>query len=170
MEASTILPLVWYYLLTIFIVSLVYSYFRSWYRLRDFKGPWLASLTEGWLFGNTTKGDLHMRLYEVSKKYGLSIPATAILPASLNQICIGDLARVGPNWLVTSDPDIIRYMSAARYKHRKSSWYAALQVDPFLHSVFTETSLEKHDRLRTKVQPGVRPSYPTKHCIQLIVE
>ncbi|OJJ04868.1 hypothetical protein ASPVEDRAFT_173547 [Aspergillus versicolor CBS 583.65] len=76
-----------------------------------------------------------MRLYEVNKEYG-------------------DMARIGPNWLVTSDPDIIRCTSAARYKHRKSSWYAALQVDPFLHSVFTETSLEKHDRLRTKVQPG----------------
>lgn len=68
---------------------------------------------------------------------------------------LGDLARIGPNWLLTSDPDIIRYMSAAKYKHRKSTWYASLQVDPFLHSVFTETSLEKHDRLRTKVQPGV---------------
>lgn len=71
MESATIPPL-WYYLLTILILSLVYSYFQSWYRLRDFKGPWLASLTEAWLFGNTTKGDLHMRLYEVNKEYGRS--------------------------------------------------------------------------------------------------
>lgn len=54
------------------IVGVIYSYFRSWYRLRDFKGPWLAGLTEAWLFRTTTTGELHMRLYEVNKKYGLS--------------------------------------------------------------------------------------------------
>lgn len=54
------------------IAGVIYSYFRSWYRLRDFKGPWLASLTEAWLFRTTTTGELHMRLYEVNKKYGMS--------------------------------------------------------------------------------------------------
>jgi hypothetical protein len=67
----------------------------------------------------------------------------------------GDLTRIGPNWLMTSDPEIIRYMSAAKYKHQKSSWYASLKVDPYVHSVFSETSLEKHDKLRVKMQSGV---------------
>jgi len=121
MESSTILPLVWYYLLTIFIVSLVYSYSRSWYRLRDFKGPWLASLTEGWLFGNTTKGDLHMRLYEVNKKYGLSIPATSILPASLNQICM--YRRSSPRW-----PELARYQRPRHHPVHERSQIQAPQV------------------------------------------
>lgn len=56
---------------------------------------------------------------------------------------------------MTSDPEIIRYMSAAKYKHRKSSWYESLQVDPYVHSVFSEPSLEKHDKLRVKMQSGV---------------
>ncbi|KAJ5699690.1 hypothetical protein N7536_002703 [Penicillium majusculum] len=117
------------------IAGVIYSYFRSWYRLRDFKGPWLAGLTEAWLFRTTTTGELHMRLYEVNKKYG-------------------DLTRIGPNWLMTSDPEIIRYMSAAKYKHQKSSWYESLKVDPYVHSVFSEPSLEKHDKLRVKMQSG----------------
>ncbi|OQD98439.1 hypothetical protein PENSOL_c009G10927 [Penicillium solitum] len=65
-----------------------------------------------------------------------------------------DLTRIGPNWLMTSDPEIIRYMSAAKYKHQKSSWYESLKVDPYVHSVFSEPSLEKHDKLRVKMQSG----------------
>ncbi|KAL2867461.1 cytochrome P450 [Aspergillus lucknowensis] len=117
------------------IVGVLVSYVRSWYRLREFKGPWLAGWTEAWLFRATTTGELHLRLHEVNKKYG-------------------DLVRIGPNWLMTSDPEIIRYMSAARHKHQKSSWYESLKVDPYVHSVFSETSVEKHDKLRVNMQSG----------------
>ncbi|KAK3292860.1 cytochrome P450 [Chaetomium fimeti] len=118
------------------VVGVLYSWFRSWYRLRDFKGPWLAGLSEAWLFGVTTTGELHMRLYEASQKYG------------------DDFVRIGPNWLMTSDPDVIRHMNAAKYKHQKSSWYEALKVDPYVHSVFSETSVTKHDQLRVKMASG----------------
>ncbi|KAJ5655537.1 hypothetical protein N7507_007487 [Penicillium longicatenatum] len=134
-ENSSIIPLVLFWIPVIGAVSLIYTYFRSWYRLREFKGPWLAGLTEAWLFRSTTTGELHKRLYDVNREYG-------------------DLVRIGPNWLMTSDPEIIRYMSAAKYKHRKSSWYASLKLDPYVHSVFSETSLEKHDQLRAKMQSG----------------
>ncbi|KAI2602118.1 cytochrome P450 [Hypoxylon sp. NC1633] len=134
-DKSKIVSLLPVLLLPIAVFFVVYSIFRSWYRLREFKGPWLASLTEAWLFRATTTGELHMRLYDISKKYG-------------------DLARIGPNWLMTSDPEIISYMSAAKYKHRKSSWYEALKVDPYVHSVFSETSITKHDQLRVKMQSG----------------
>ncbi|CAG8953869.1 hypothetical protein HYFRA_00010830 [Hymenoscyphus fraxineus] len=117
-------------------VTLIVGYYvRAWYKLRMFKGPWLASFSEAWLFGATSSGDVHMKLYDVCQKYG-------------------DFARVGPNWLMTSDPEVIRYMSAAKYKHQKSNWYQALKVDPYVHSVLSETNLEKHDKLRAKMQAG----------------
>lgn len=52
------------------IAGTAYYYFQSWSRLRDFKGPWLAGWSEYWLFRMTTTGELHMRLYDVSKNYG----------------------------------------------------------------------------------------------------
>ena len=63
--------------------------------------------------------------------------------------------RIGPNWLMTSDPDIIRHMSAAKYKHHKSAWYSVLKVNPYVHNVFSETDIDKHDKLRAKMQSGV---------------
>lgn len=35
-----------------------------------FKGPWLAGFSQFWLFLTTTSGELHLRLYDVNKKYG----------------------------------------------------------------------------------------------------
>lgn len=52
-------------------VTLIVGYYvRAWYKLRMFKGPWLASFSEAWLFGATSSGDVHMKLYDVCKKYG----------------------------------------------------------------------------------------------------
>jgi len=79
--------------------------------------------------------------------------AHALTPLAESKI--GDLARVGPNWLITSDPDIIRHMSSAKHKHQKSSWYTVLKVDAYIHNVFSETNIDKHDRLRAKMQSGV---------------
>lgn len=63
---------------------------------------------------------------------------------------------------MTNDPDVIRYMSAAKYKHQKSGWYSALKVDPYVHSVLSETNLDKHDKLRAKMQAGVCQKLPSK--------
>ena len=69
---------------------------------------------------------------------------------------LGDLARVGPNELITIDPDIARHMSAARFKHRKSAWYASLKVDPYVDNIFSQRDLEKHDQLRASMTSAVR--------------
>jgi len=52
------------------IIGVFVYYIRVWYRLRMFKGPWLAGFSQFWLFLTTTSGELHLRLYDVNKKYG----------------------------------------------------------------------------------------------------
>lgn len=79
LKMLSLLPI---WLSAIIVCGVIYSYFRSWYRLRDFKGPWLAGLSEAWLFGVTTTGALHMRLYDVNKKYGAFHDAQTPLPFS----------------------------------------------------------------------------------------
>ena len=51
------------------LVTVVY-YFRRWYRLRDFKGPWLASFSEVWLAKTALSGSFHTILMDASKQYG----------------------------------------------------------------------------------------------------
>ena len=43
---------------------------RSWYRLRQFKGPWLAKHTRLWLLRKVSDNKLHVSFPELHKKYG----------------------------------------------------------------------------------------------------
>ncbi|KAF2178823.1 cytochrome P450 [Zopfia rhizophila CBS 207.26] len=63
----------------------------------------------------------------------------------------GPLARVGPDDLLTDDPDIIRLMSSARSAYTRSSWYEAMRLDPYVDNVFSEMSVPVHDQRRAKM-------------------
>jgi hypothetical protein len=61
------------------------------------------------------------------------------------------LARVGPNDLITDDPDIIRLMSSARSQYKRSEWYEAMRIDPYVDSIFSEMNVPIHDARRAKM-------------------
>lgn len=42
----------------------------SYYRLRRFRGPWLASFTSFWIVKTTLGGKIHLELARVNEKYG----------------------------------------------------------------------------------------------------
>lgn len=44
---------------------------RSWYRLRQFDGPWLARHSYLWLLRAVTNNKLHVTFPELHKKYGV---------------------------------------------------------------------------------------------------
>lgn len=44
--------------------------FRSWYRLRHFKGPLFASLSRFWLARHVAGGTMHLDFQRVNEKYG----------------------------------------------------------------------------------------------------
>lgn len=39
------------------------------------------------------------------------------------------MARIGPNQLITDDPDIVRRMSSARSAYGRADWYGSLRLD-----------------------------------------
>jgi hypothetical protein len=45
--------------------------FRSWYRLRHFKGPLFATLSRLWLARHVAGGRMHLDFQEVNQKYGV---------------------------------------------------------------------------------------------------
>jgi hypothetical protein len=45
--------------------------FRSWYRLRQFKGPLIANVSRLWLVRAISAGTLHLDFQGVNRKYGM---------------------------------------------------------------------------------------------------
>jgi hypothetical protein len=64
------------------------------------------------------------------------------------------VVRIGPNELLTDDPDLVRRMSAARSAYTRSSWYTPLRMDPYDEGLFSLTDTAAHDRLKAKLSFG----------------
>jgi hypothetical protein len=122
--------------LQLLVLYWVVSTLAAWYPLRNFRGPRLAAFSWLWVFKTTAGGkayQVHMRLQD---KYG------------------DKLLRIGPNMLITAEPDIIRRMSAARSRYTKSSWYNAIRMDPYQHTMLSTTDTAFHDSVKATVAAG----------------
>jgi hypothetical protein len=66
------------------------------------------------------------------------------------------VARIGPNTLVTSSPELIQRMNAARSSYTKGSWYAGLRLPPGQDNIFSQMDEKKHTTRRAQMADGVR--------------
>ncbi|KIW39474.1 uncharacterized protein PV06_08085 [Exophiala oligosperma] len=112
-------------------VSLLINYRRC----PQIKGPWLACVSELWLFRSTTAG----RMYE---------DCSAVLDQ------YGSLARIAPNKVVTNDPVIWTHMSAPRSKFTKGTWYDPTTLDPNQRNSLSQRDDKLHSVLRAKMAKG----------------
>ncbi|KAI0595897.1 cytochrome P450 [Biscogniauxia sp. FL1348] len=117
------------------VLYLLYSYISSWHRLREFDGPFLASISYLWMFRTSLAGEQAARYRAVSDRYG-------------------KVSRIGPNDLLCADPEILRRMSAARSLYGRSDWYRALRVDPYVPALLNLMNTAEHDRLKARLAPG----------------
>lgn len=69
----------WIALVAIFIVYYLSTRTRSYVKLRQFPGPWLASFSELWLFRQTSSGEMHLGIAEVIRKYGMLTLASFVV-------------------------------------------------------------------------------------------
>ncbi|KAI1211765.1 cytochrome P450 [Annulohypoxylon truncatum] len=116
-------------------VYFVYSRVLAWYRLRHVDGPWIASFSYLYMSWVTFSGKQAANYRKLNQKYG-------------------SLVRIGPNDLITDDPDLIRRMNGARSKYRRSSWYNAMRMDPYLPSLFSTMDTDEHDKLKAQLSFG----------------
>lgn len=126
----------------------VYTAVQTWRPLRHIPGPFLGKFSYLFIMKTQKSGKQHMRYRELSDKYGM------LLRASLQHLLIiheGSLVRIGPNTLTTSDPELIRRMSAARSVYRRSDWYTGMRVDPHLDNILSELDTDVHDKRRAKM-------------------
>lgn len=72
-------------------------------------------------------------------------------------VMTGPIARVGPNDLITSSPELLTYMSAVRSPYTRSKWYnRAARYQPGKDHVFSELDEDKHKLRRQQMTHGVR--------------
>jgi cytochrome P450 len=107
----------------------------QWRRLSHIPGPFTAGFSKLWVFREAVQLRLPGAYHEMGKRYG-------------------SLVRVGPNELITDDPDILRRMMAARSPYTRGPWYEAFRVDPSRDNVLTLRDDHLHNARRAKILPG----------------
>ncbi|EGX93310.1 benzoate 4-monooxygenase cytochrome P450, putative [Cordyceps militaris CM01] len=103
--------------------------------LRDFPGPFWAAYTRLWLCRTLASGDSAQLLVGVNKTHGA-------------------VARVGPNHLVTSDPDLTRQVLAVGSRWRRGPWFDSIRIDPRVSNIVSERDPAAHNALRRRIAPG----------------
>jgi len=111
------------------------STFYQWQRLRHIPGPTIASFSYAWLAYCGYTGLQHEWKKHLGDKYG-------------------SLARVGPNELLTDDPETLRRISNAKSSYPRSTWYDGARFHPSLNTMFTTVDPVEHDKIKAKVAYG----------------
>ncbi|KAI0877757.1 cytochrome P450 [Hypoxylon argillaceum] len=106
--------------------------FWSWQRLRHIPGPSLASVSPLWMVRKSLTGTFHQHLRHVSEVYG-------------------PLVRIGPNELLSTDPDVLRMMSAVRSPYTKGIFYETGRITPDQDTVVSLRNDDEHRALRAKM-------------------
>ena len=108
---------------------------RSYRRLSHIKGPPLAAVSLRVCLIGLLGDRNHLNFLEANQKYG-------------------SLARIGPNLLTTSDPELVRRMNAPRSPYCRGRWFEAMRFKPGMDNVLSARQEEKHEGLRKKMAAG----------------
>lgn len=109
-------------------------------------GPLLASISDFWLFKQCITANLHYA-EEALLNRNASKPGRT-----------PNIARIGPNLVVTNDPDLRRHMSLSRSRWTRSGWYSGFEMGGKTPHVFAERDEGRHKDLRGKLGNGARCS------------
>ena len=125
---------------------------RAWYRLRHIPGPPSLGWSNWWLIRAHANGKTHLELDEICERYGL-----ILLPLALNNMLTsqGKLVRIGPNDLITSDPEVLRRILGVRSPYSRAPYYEGFRFDPYRDNVLSQTDNFQHGVLRAKMAAGV---------------
>ncbi|KAK6948621.1 hypothetical protein Daesc_010391 [Daldinia eschscholtzii] len=135
-----------YALLTCLLGAWVTSILWNWYRLRHIPGSFLISSTKIWQVTTQIRGKWHLELKKLGDKYG-------------------DLFRVGPSQLMTTDVDIIHRMAHAKSAYTRGPFYQTFRFDPTQDNSFSILDDHEHMRRRKNLGPGYVGNTHVEACI-----
>ncbi|KAH8734711.1 cytochrome P450 [Ilyonectria robusta] len=107
---------------------------RRWSRLRHIPGPRIAGWSTWWQLRSALSGRYHERLKEQADLHG-------------------PLIRIGPNELLSTDPVVLRNMSAVRSRYTKGDFYSSGRIVPGVDNVVSMRDEAKHKVMRAKMAP-----------------
>lgn len=130
-----------------FWVPFLYRYRQT---LSNVPGPRLARWSRLWIAKTLATGRSHEIWVEVNAKYG-------------------SIARIGPNHIITDDPEITRRILAARSGYVRGPWFDSVRIDPHIPNIVSERDVRKHAAIRAKLAPSVSSDdpampHPSHHC------
>lgn len=96
----------------------------------------MARFSNIWMAKAVASKEQHLKLLEVYEKYG-------------------ELARIGPKILLTSDPELLQRMSSARSGYMRSDWYSGQKLEVDQDNLFSTLDEKIHTRRRAQMAPGV---------------
>lgn len=67
----------------------------------------------------------------------------------------GPIARVAPNILITSSPDVWAHVNNTAGYKRSDWYYNAVRIEHRRDNIFSQTDNAKHDLRRKQMAPGV---------------
>lgn len=108
---------------------------RQFYALRAFGGHWSAGWSRLWLLWAHGSGNMNHIFTDMNDKYGST-------------------ARIAPHFLITTDSDLYKKMSAVRGSFIRSEWYTALRLHPTRDNITSITDETLHADIRGRMAPG----------------
>lgn len=136
LAAEKLPPFSWAYVALAVALYYLTTTLTTWYRLRKFPGPRLASISTLWLARTALTGRAPFIHEALRKKHA------------------HPLIRIAPDILMTDDPTVHRHMNGAQAGYAKAPWYSSLRTDAFTHSMFSARDVAFHDDVKARVSPG----------------
>ncbi|KAK3326091.1 cytochrome P450 [Apodospora peruviana] len=122
-------------LLGALVVAYLARVVYQWYRLSHIPGPFWAAFSKYWMVRESLNGRQPITIKKATDQYG-------------------SLVRIGPNELVTDDPEVLRKMMAVRSPYTRGPWYDAMRLDPTRDNLFSQRDEVAHTKLRAKMAAG----------------
>ncbi|KAI2618772.1 cytochrome P450 [Hypoxylon sp. NC1633] len=117
-----------------------------WYQLRHIPGSFWISCTKIWQIKTQMKGKWYIEVRKQGDQYG-------------------DLFRIGPNQLLTTDVDIIRRMAHPKSSYTRSPFYQTFRFNPTQDHTFSLIDDQEHIRRRTNFGPGYTGNTHVEACV-----
>ena len=110
----------------------------AWYRLRNFRGPFVASFSYLWAFRTALSGKAYKIHVATRERYGGG----------------GRLIRIAPDTLITDDPDILQRINGVHKGYTKGDWYSVMRLDPYMHNMISSRDTAFHDDVKARTAAG----------------
>ena len=111
------------------------SSIRSYRRLSHIPGPSSWAWSRFPLIGTHLRGDCYDKFGGLANTYG-------------------NFVRIGPNYPLTSDPDVVRRMSAPRTGSTESNWFLATRFTAGVDNMISDRDDKRHEVMRKKAAPA----------------